>query len=206
MKILFISNLYPNVHEPARGTFNRVRLAYWRQLLEVQIIAPISWFFIKGKYAPPASVPSFEQIDGLDVYHPRAFYLPKLFRIINPSLFTLSIGRLVRRIQREFDFDQIHVDWLYPDACGVANLARQLKVPFTVSVAGTDANLYLTYQVRRYQILRALRQASAIIVRSNALRTYSCNMESLLVNCLRFIMALIATCIIRFLRLKLVHA
>jgi len=170
MKVLFISNLYPSSVEPARGTFNQARLDYWHRRFDVKIIAPISWFFIKGKFTPAKPVPAYEKIDGLDVYHPRAFYLPKVFRNLNPYLFAQSIRPLVKRIKQEFNFDQIHADWLYPDACAAAKIARELDVPLTVSVAGSDANVYLQYRIRRRQILAMLDQAATVVVRSDALR------------------------------------
>jgi len=170
MRILFISNLYPNQQELRLGVFNRPRIKHWSQYMEVQVIAPLSWFPIRGKFAHPKGIPEEEIIDGVKVYHPRAYYLPKVGRTLNPLLFAGSIFPLIRRIHSRFNFDQIHVDWLYPDACGVALIAHLINVPLTVSVAGSDANVYLNYWIRRRQILRALARARAIITRSSALK------------------------------------
>jgi glycosyltransferase involved in cell wall biosynthesis len=118
----------------------------------------------------PSSVAGTHTIEGIQVYHPRAYYIPKIFRNLNPTLFAASICPLVKRIRRDFAFDQMHVDWLFPDACAVAKLANKFGVPFTVSVAGTDANVYMNYRIRRLQILHALTCASAIVTRSLALQ------------------------------------
>lgn len=170
MRVLFISNLFPNQFEPRRGVFNLPRVKHWLPHMEVCVVAPLSWFFIRGRYAHPTGVPLEETIEGIKVYHPRAFYIPKVFRIINPALFAVSLYPILKRLQREFAFRQIHVDWLYPDACGVALVARRLGVPFTVSVAGTDANVYMKWRVRRLQICHALARSSAVITRSLALQ------------------------------------
>jgi len=170
MRILFISNLFPNEKELRLGIFNRPRIKHWSRYMEVQVIAPLSWFPIPGKYAHPKGIPAEEVIDGVKVYHPRSYYLPKVGRTLNPLLFAASIFPLIRRIHSRFNFDQIHVDWLYPDACGVSMIARLMNVPLTVSVAGSDANIYLNYWIRRRQILRALEGARAVITRSAALK------------------------------------
>ncbi|MCG3148433.1 MAG: putative teichuronic acid biosynthesis glycosyltransferase TuaC [Verrucomicrobiae bacterium] len=131
------------------------------------MVAPIAWFPIPGRFAPPATVPAQEAIAGLTVLHPRSFYLPKIGRPLNPWLFGRSLQKPLADLRRTFPFDVIFVNWAYPDACGVAQIAR---VPFVVSISGSDANWYLTMRVRRRQILTMLGQAHAITVRSQALK------------------------------------
>ena len=109
-------------------------------------------------------------IDNLPVYHPKTFYLPLVGRILNPQLYAWSLARLTAQIRQEFAFDVIFVDWAYPDACGIAKLARHLRVPFVAAFAGSDANVYLNFRFRRRQILKMTRQASAVTVRSRAMK------------------------------------
>jgi glycosyltransferase involved in cell wall biosynthesis len=170
MRVLFISNLFPNKHEPSRGLFNLPLMVAISQLAEVRVVAPVAWFPIKGHHAPPAPVPGQETISGLTVYHPRQFYLPKICRPVNPLLFAWSVYPLVKRLRAEYPFDLIHVDWAYPDGCGVAKIARWLGLPFVISVAGSDANLYMQWRVRRWQIRRMMEQSGGVITRSRALR------------------------------------
>ncbi len=125
------------------------------------MVAPIAWL----PFRPP--FPSTEEIAGLLVHHPKQFYLPKLGRTLNPLLYALSTRPLITRL---CPFDVILVNWAYPDACGIACVACDLRVPFVVSISGSDANRYLAYRTRRRQILSMLRQARAIIVRSRALK------------------------------------
>jgi glycosyltransferase involved in cell wall biosynthesis len=170
VKVLFVSNLFPNAHEPARGTFNFQQIRHLAQHCDVQIVAPIAWFFIRGRFAPPAPVPFAEEIGGLRVLHPKNFYLPKLGRTLNPMFFALSLRKIVEKIRAEFPFDVIFVNWAYPDACGVANISRALGVPFVASISGSDVNWYLQMRIRRRQILKMLDAARAVTVRSRALR------------------------------------
>jgi glycosyltransferase involved in cell wall biosynthesis len=170
VNVLFVSNLFPNCHEPARGVFNFHQIRHLAQRCAVQVVAPIAWFPIPGRFAPPAQVPAQEELAGLTVHHPRAFYLPKLGRTLNPWLYAASLRPLVRRLYRAQPFDVIFVNWAYPDACGVARLAKKLNLPFVVSISGSDANWYLTMRFRRRQILAMLAAARAVTVRSRALR------------------------------------
>ncbi|MEI6084991.1 MAG: glycosyltransferase [Verrucomicrobiota bacterium] len=170
MKVLFVSNLFPNRFEPARGVFNLHQMRHLAQLCEVRVLAPYDWFFIKGRFAPPEPLPATETIAGLTVHHSRNFYLPKIGRTLNPWFYGLSALGPIRRIREQFPFDIIYVNWAYPDACGIADVARKLRVPFVVSISGSDANWYLKMRIRRRQILRMLAQAKAITVRSQALR------------------------------------
>ena len=168
LRVLFVSNLFPNLLEPARGIFNLHQVRHLSKICQVRVVAPIAWFFIKGKHASPGNVPIREVIDNLPVYHPKTFYLPLVGRILNPQLYAWSLARLTAQIRQEFAFDVIFVDWAYPDACGIAKLARHLRVPFVAAFAGSDANVYLNFRFRRRQILKMTRQASAVTVRSRA--------------------------------------
>ena len=199
MNVLFVSNLFPNIHEPARGVFNFHQIRHLANICQVQVVAPIAWFPIKGRFAPPAPVPVFEEIplcpelfstvthqlstswnqrspvssrqsQVIRTYHPRQYYLPKIGRILNPLLYALSLRRLVTGLRASFPFDVIFVNWAYPDACGIAKLARRLNIPFVVSISGSDVNWYLKMPLRRRQILAMLAQAHAVAVRSRALK------------------------------------
>ena len=170
MNVLFISNLYPNSLEPSRGVFNEYQIQHLAQRCPVQVIAPIAWFPIRSRYTPRGVVPVQETLGGIEVRHPHHFYLPKIGRYFNASLFARGIASTVTAIQQEFPFDVIFVNWTYPDACGVAQLAKHFDVPFVVSVSGSDAHLYLGMRDRVRQILGMFEQAAAITTRSEDLR------------------------------------
>ena len=170
MKILFVSNLYPNSCDTERGIFNAYQIQNLAKLSEVKVVAPIAWFPIRGHYAPKGKVPAQETIAGIEVHHPRHFYLPKIARQFNASLYAAGIAQTLQRIHREFPFEIIFANWTYPDACAVAKLAPQFRVPFVVSVSGSDAHLYLTFRIRRRQILRMFADARAVMTRSQDLK------------------------------------
>ena len=170
LRVLFVSNLFPNSLEPARGVFNLHQVRHLSRICQIRVVAPIAWFFFKGRFAPPGTVPAFEVIDNIPIYHPKTFYLPQVGRILNPQLYACSLTKLIAKIRQEFPFDIIYVDWAYPDGCGVAKLSNHLHVPFVAAFAGSDANVYFNYRIRRRQILKMTNQASAVTVRSRALK------------------------------------
>jgi len=150
--------------------FNLRQMCALSRCCEIQVLAPYDWFFIKGRFAPPEPLPETETIAGLTVHHSRNFYLPKIGRTLNPWLYAQSAIGPICRIRKQFSFDVIFVNWAYPDACGIAKVARRLGVPFVASISGSDVNWYLKMYFRRRQILKMLAQARAITVRSQALR------------------------------------
>jgi glycosyltransferase involved in cell wall biosynthesis len=157
MKVLFVSNLFPNANEPARGVFNLHQIRHLAALCDVRVVAPIAWLPFRAPF------PAAEQIDGLRVEHPKQFYLPKIGRPLNAWLYARSVAPSLQRLK---PFDVILVNWAYPDACGIATFG----IPFVASISGSDANRYLTYRFRRRQILAMLRAARAVTTRSRALK------------------------------------
>jgi glycosyltransferase involved in cell wall biosynthesis len=157
VKAVFVSNLFPNANEPARGVFNLHQIRHLAALCDVRVVAPIAWL----PFRPP--FPAAEEIAGLHVEHPKQFYLPKIGRPLNAWLYARSVAPLLRRLR---PFDIIFVNWACPDACGIA----QLGYPFVVSISGSDANVGLTFRIRRRQILAMLRAARAVTTRSRALK------------------------------------
>jgi glycosyltransferase involved in cell wall biosynthesis len=170
MKVLFVSNLFPNPHEPTRGIFNFHQVRHLAKLAEVRVVVPISRSFIRGRYVTTKPVPPETELDGLNVSHPVAWYLPSIGTPLNAWLYALSLAPVIKRIHHEFPFDVILANWAYPDACGMARIARHWKVPLVASISGSDVNVQMTLPTHRHQILHMLAQASATITRSQALK------------------------------------
>lgn len=170
MNVLFVSNLYPNSLEPSRGVFNEYQIRHLAKRCPVKVVAPIAWFPIRGRYAPPGELPKFEVLHDIEVHHPRHFYVPKIARRFNAALYASGIKQTVYDIYDDFRFEVIFVNWTYPDACGVARLAQHFNVPFVTSVSGSDAHVFLTMRDRAAQIVNMFRQAAAVTTRSQDLK------------------------------------
>jgi len=47
------------------------------------------------------------------------------------------------------DYDILDLHWAYPDGFAGVKLASMMGIPSSVTVRGTDINLYLKYSLRR---------------------------------------------------------
>jgi glycosyltransferase involved in cell wall biosynthesis len=154
MRLLFVSNLFPNAAEPTRGMHNAQQVAALSKQCDIKVIAPM--------HRP---VPD-ETWRGIAAAHPRFVHLPVLSRPLNGWLFARAVEPVIRREQ----FDVALVNWAYPDAYGVMLVAEKLKFPFATTVQGSDVNVFFQNPTRKRQILRALRASRAVFCRSEALR------------------------------------
>jgi glycosyltransferase involved in cell wall biosynthesis len=150
MKVLFVSNLFPNAAEPTRGIFNAQQVTALAKLCPVRVVAPTQTAVA----------------DEPEVLHPRFRHIPLLSRPINGWLFARAIEPVIRREK----FDVALVNWAYPDAYGVMLLGEKMSFPFATTVQGSDVNVLFENSSRKRQILRALRASRAVLCRSEALR------------------------------------
>jgi glycosyltransferase involved in cell wall biosynthesis len=154
MKLLFISNLFPNRVEPMRGIHNAQQVAALSKHCGIKVIAPM--------HLPV----SYESWNGIAVAHPKCSHVPLLSRSLNGWLFARAVEPLIHGQK----FDIALVNWAYPDAYGVMLVANKLKFPFATTVQGSDVNVLFENASRKRQVLRALRASRAVFCRSEALR------------------------------------
>ena len=155
VRLVFISNLFPNAREPQRGLFNAQQITALAHHTEItRIIVPVE--------TPIAD----EVYEGVPVTHPHFFHVPVLTRPWNG--FFLSRALAPQLLHRNFDC--VLVNWAYPDAYAVMLSAQRLHFPFATTVQGSDVNLLFNNPRRKRQILCALRASIAVFTRSEALR------------------------------------
>jgi len=153
MKLLFVSNLFPNGAEPTRGIFNAQQAVALSKVCDIKVVAPTD-----------GRLPD-ETWQGLTVMHPRFLHIPVLSRPFNGWLYARAIETTIQREQ----FDVVLASWAYPDAYGVMLLARKHKFPFATDVLGSDVNVFFENSRRKQQILRVLRASRVVFAKSKAL-------------------------------------
>ena len=176
VRTLLFSTLYPSSARPLHGIFVETRL---RELLrhgavQTRVVAPVPWYWnprsANRKYAAVAATPRREQLNGIDVRHPRYLTIPKVGMTLAPFLLALGARQALRDVQREgFDFDVIDAHYYYPDGVAAALLARWFGKPLVVTARGTDVNLIPDHRLPRLLIQWAARQAQASVGVSAAL-------------------------------------
>jgi glycosyltransferase involved in cell wall biosynthesis len=167
MKLLFISNLFPDERESYRGLDNATLLHHLSAHCEIRVIAArpalpatSKW---RQQHVPRSQDAIFEPV------YVKVPYLPKIGSRVNHRLFERALREPLQELRKTFAFDAILCAWAYPDACGVSALAREHQVPFTVITQGSDVHAYLENPVRRHLIVAALSQAKGVINRSRDL-------------------------------------
>jgi glycosyltransferase involved in cell wall biosynthesis len=177
VKLLVVTTLYPNRIQYRHGIFVETRLRHLLASGQAQatVIAPVPWFPFRCKhlpqYADSREIPALEERNGIRVYHPRYWVIPKIGMLLTPFFLALSVLQQVRALKKQgLDWDVVDGHYYFPDGVAVALIARFLKAPFTVTARGTDINLIPRFRLPRQLILWAANKAAASITVCSALR------------------------------------
>jgi teichuronic acid biosynthesis glycosyltransferase TuaC len=168
MKILFVSNLYPDAANPNHGIYNARLVKHLGRLCEIRVVSPRPTMGIPPFWQPKVFSCRETDRDFSPVFPP-AGYIPRWGSRCNHRLMARALAPAISGIRKEFPFAVVLVSWVYPDGCAVAELAREMNFPFVVIAQGSDVHQYLQIPARRKIITTALAGASGIITRSRAL-------------------------------------
>ena len=161
-----VSTFYPNSIEPVRATFVRnLVTAIRRSGVDVSVVAPVPYapqFLRSEKYRRMRRVPAREKYSGEEITHPRYVVVPKLGGLSGITYFMGCRTAVADEFQR-YGTAVLHAHCAYPDAVGVGMVARQLNIPYVVTVHGSDINVVARSPLVRAQIRWALRNASGLI-------------------------------------------
>jgi glycosyltransferase involved in cell wall biosynthesis len=174
---LVVTTLYPNRIQFRHGVFVQTRIRHLKDSgqLAPKVIAPVPWFPCKSAYFPAYSrlvdIPRQEEIEGIEVYHPRYIVIPKIGMLLTPILLAYSIYRQVKDLQKQgYQFDVIDAHYYYPDGVAAAIVARLLDKPLSITARGTDINLISNFSLPRKMILWASKVAKLNLAVCEALR------------------------------------
>ncbi len=165
MNLLFISHLYPSSVEPGKAPFHRQLVAALAQRANVEVIAPV--FRRTGRKLPPEE----EIIDGVTVRHPRIWYTPGFLVHQHWRMYRSSI-RHDRRLSAfigGFNPDHVLIGYLYPDGVALGALCKELGIPYSIRVAGSDFRVRYDQPKLREIVLRTLQDAPLIFAHGHAL-------------------------------------
>jgi glycosyltransferase involved in cell wall biosynthesis len=175
MKVLIISNAFPNSAEKTRGIFTYQIVTALKKKCHVRVIAPLPWFprVLARTFAPKyshAQVPLHENIGGIEVYHPRYLVIPKLVGFMHTVFMFFPLLRLINKLENEKKIDLINAHWIFPDGVAATWIARRLRKPIVLTALGCDINLYSAMIFRKFQIAGALKRTDYITAVSNNLK------------------------------------
>ena len=172
MRILALTNLYPNPLQPHRASFNRHQFRLLAKDHPMQVIAPVLWtdeWTIARRKG--LRVPRGRRVmnDGIVVDHPTYWYTPKLLRGWYGRFYLESVRAAFRKAVAEFSPDIVFAPWAYPDGWAAAKLARDHGLPVVIQVHGSDVRQLDDFAGRQDGTRQALRQADGIIAVSGDL-------------------------------------
>lgn len=177
---MVFSHVFPNPATPILGLFIRERMFRVAQTLPLVVVAPVPWFPLAGLirrfkpgFCPPT--PYHEVQQGIDVYHPKFFYIPGVFKFLDGFFEALFSYPTLRRIERQYGISLIDAHFIYPDGVAAMWLARWLNKPFCITLRGTIVRISTT-RVRRKMAQWALAAASKVFSVSDSLRQVALSM------------------------------
>lgn len=172
MRVLVLTNLFPNPYQPHRATFNAQQVTVLAEKHDVQVIAPILWTdemrdrlrtdvrWRKDRTA---------RHNGILIHHPLYFYTPKMLRSLYGFFFLRAVRPAFERALRDFRPDIIFATWAYPDGWAAVELAGSQALPVVVKVHGSDILALPNHPSRRRGTIDALRRADRVVAVSQHL-------------------------------------
>lgn len=175
-RLLVFSTLFPSSVQPGAGLFIRERMFRVGKVLPLTVVSPVPWFPLQGlirlwrpDYRPMP--PKHEVQAGVDVWYPRFFSLPGLFRAWDGFFMALSCLHIMQRLKRDFAYDIIDAHFAYPDGYAATLLGKWLHRPVTITLRGTEVP-HSRDPAKRKRILAALSRASHIFAVANSLKKH----------------------------------
>lgn len=172
--IVVLSSLFPSSTQPGAGLFIRERMFRVARQLPLAVVAPTPWFPLQSlirrfkPYFRPGA-PAHESQSGIDVWFPRFFSVPGAFKTLDGLLMALCALPLLSRLKTAGRLDIIDAHFAYPDGYAASLLSRWLKVPYTITLRGTETR---HVQDRRLsgRLLKAVGRAARVFSVSESLR------------------------------------
>ncbi len=176
-KLLVFTTLFPHPGQPKAGLFIRERMFRVGKQLPLVVVAPVPWFPFQGilrKWRPHfrPDAPRFEIQGGIEVYHPRFFSVPGLFKSLDGFFMALGSLATLRKLRRRFGFNVIDSHFAYPDGYAATLLGKWLRRPVTITLRGTEVPL-AKLPGRRRRMIAAMENAERVFSVSESLRQHA---------------------------------
>ncbi|HXD86138.1 MAG TPA: glycosyltransferase [Urbifossiella sp.] len=172
MRILTVTNLYPNPFQPQRATFNREQVKALAREHDVSVISPIAWTDeLAARRRGAAALPRNRMMewDGVPVKYPRSLFTPRILRRLYGHFYYLSVRKTLLREIESFRPDVLYVSWAYPDGWAAVKIGRRAKLPVVLAVLGSDIRLLAPGSGRMKGTVHALRRADRVVAVSRDL-------------------------------------
>ncbi|MCU0639704.1 MAG: glycosyltransferase [Candidatus Krumholzibacteria bacterium] len=163
MRVLYVTNLFPDRSRPGFAPFNRQQLVHLAKLHEIRSIVPLAWPHRLGLLAKGTRPGPPDDCAGMKFDFPTYYYTPKIFRDAYWRFYLWSIRQAFMRAAADLEPDIVYASWAYPDCRAVAELAGACRLPIVCRLHGSDINDYFRFPGRKHLALDAMRMAQGIV-------------------------------------------
>src|SRR5438132_9174231 len=104
MRLLFLSNVFPNPYQPTKGTFNLELVRALSREHDVRVLSPLSWvdeWRARRKGLPALPALRGLMVGGVGAFFPRYYYPPKVLRHLYGWFLWRSVRAAARRVVEE---------------------------------------------------------------------------------------------------------
>jgi peptidoglycan/xylan/chitin deacetylase (PgdA/CDA1 family)/glycosyltransferase involved in cell wall biosynthesis len=174
MKILLVTTDFPNPYNRTNAVFNLHLAQALARRHEVRVIAPIPWveeWLAQRRGEPALSAERRRVAGGVEVYHPRYYYPPRVLRTRYASFYWWSVRRTVKRLLEGFCPDVVLGYWAHPDGEVAARVARLAGAAAGAAGAARRSRPRSPPPRRRRCVQKALRAADAVLTVNQDLKT-----------------------------------
>jgi glycosyltransferase involved in cell wall biosynthesis len=163
MRILLVTDNFPNPAQPTIGTFNLQMARALARTNDLEVVAYVPWLQ-EWRVRREGKVFERRRAEGrIEIHHPRYLYTPGALRTLYPWFLWRSVAATAREVLARFEPDVILSYWLHPDGAVALRLARMAGVPSVVMSGGSDLLLLTKRPSRRRAIVKVLEEADAVI-------------------------------------------
>lgn len=173
-RLIVYSSLFPCAAAPSAGSFIRERMFRVARQLPIVVVAPQAWSPIdwvvrlfRPSFRPLA--PARETMHGIEVFRPRFFCLPGVFKRLDGWLMARATLPTMRRLVERFGATIIDAHFLYPDGWAATQIGKRLGLPVTITIRGSKDEWLIGTDRERF-LVDAMRAASHLFAVSDALK------------------------------------
>lgn len=172
LKVLFLSDLFPNSVSPAFGIFVERQAFHLLEYCDITVVAPVRVFpplrlwkqinrpskFMRGWRrwrAELVGIPPHDLVNDIPVFYPRYTSPPKpVFHALWGFFAYPFVKPLLRKLTQAHPFDLIHAHYASP--CGVIALLAQpwMGIPIVLTVHGGDINYTVKQNIVSAKIVK----------------------------------------------------
>ncbi|MBN2474412.1 MAG: glycosyltransferase [Pirellulales bacterium] len=150
-----------------------------RSFTEVKVINPIPWFPFCSRldrYRGHNRVPYREVLEGIEVYHPRFLFIPRILKVLESLTYCFAALPLAIRIRKSWKYDLVDLQWTYPDLPASRLLVWLLRLKQVITIRGQKALHLDEWGLRGRIVKRLLARSDHVIALSHRLKALCTSM------------------------------